>query len=90
MESIGLSRKQALNNRGVSQSVIYSDDGKWIVQGDYRGKVNFYDSIECKLKDTIQLERGEVYKCWCYALAFQKGTNLLAASCGRRIALIDF
>jgi len=59
------------------------------VEGDYWGKVNFYDSIECKLKDTIGLEGGGKY--WgCFALAFQKGTNLLAASCGRRIALIDF
>ena len=88
MESIGLVRKQAINNSGESGSVIYSDDGKWIVEGVYGGKVNFYDSIECKLKDTIQLERGGYY--WgCYALAFQKGTNLLAASCGRKIALID-
>ena len=89
MESIGLIRKQAINSSGVSLSVIYSDDGKWIVEAVDGGKVNFYDSIECKLKDTIQLEEGGKYW-WCYALAFQKGTNLLAASCGRRIALINF
>ena len=82
MESIGLIRKQEINSSGGSGSVIYSDDGKWIVEGVSRGKVNFYDSIECKLNDTIQLEGGGGYEWgWC-ALAFQKGTNLLAASCG--------
>ena len=51
MESIVLSRKQALSSSGTSWSVIYSDDGKWIVQGVKGGIVNFYDSIECKLDE---------------------------------------
>ncbi len=46
MNIIGISGKYNINNIKKSESVIFSEDGKWIIEGVSDGKIKIYNSID--------------------------------------------